>query len=371
MHTLLLLLLAACDSTPSYVSIKDIEEAIPRDRWAVVCKGLEMKDERTREYATERLVAIHPEVTKDCICRNIQGKTGWDPSIASGLKGSDSDEFVGCFADLVAQPGLAKRQEAVVALGLTAAPIAIKTLDKIAKESGTDENIRVRAIQALAGKQDYTDTLVGLLSGSDTPPIRAAAAAAISGNKKRPVVDALVKAAKEDKDGTVRGAALAAAKASGVPAADKMICEAMLSDPSAAVRSAAIGAFQGTRRDSAAACLRKRAFTFEPNAGVRDRLLEVLKSSPNDKAALILCDAIPFWMKSYVDKDIPDKLPGTMIVKAQNDRDWKRSYACLEKAWRKSSGYSCFARLHVGLWYRTLGAKSVRVPSCPGYESKK
>ena len=111
--------------------------------------------------------------------------------------------------------------------------------------------------------------------------------------------------------------------------------------------------------------------TFEPDAGVRDRLLEVLKSSPNDNAALVLCDAIPFWMRSYVDKDIPDKLPGTMIVKAQNDRDFKRSYECMQKAWRKSSGYSCFARLHVGLWFRTLGAKNIRVPECPGYEAKK
>jgi hypothetical protein len=371
MHALFLLLLAACDTTPSFVTTQDIDGAIGRDRWGVVCKGLEMEDDRTREYTTERLVATHPDVAQDCICRNITGKKDWDPAIASGLKGSDSDAFVGCFAELVARPDLDKRKEAVIALGLTAAPVAYSTLATIAQDSTADADIRVRAVQSLAGKPDHQSTLIGLLTSDDKPTVRAAAAGALAGNRKKVVVTALVKSAKEDKEGSVRGAALAAAKASGVPAADKMVCEAMLNDPSAEVRSAAIGAFKGTRRDSATACLRKRAMTFEPDAGVRDRLLEVLKSSPNDKAALILCDAIPFWMRSYVKEDIPDKLPGTMIVKAQNDRDWKRSYDCLQKAWRKSSGYSCFARLHVGVWFRTVGAKSVRVPSCPGYESKK
>jgi len=371
MRALILALLVACDTTPTYVTSKDIDQAIPRSRWNVVCKGLDMKEDRTREYATERLVAAAPKEAKDCICGHFPEGTAWDPAIASGLKGSNQDKYVGCFAERVAQADLEKRKEAVIALGLTTAPIALKTLAQIARDPATAADIRARAIEPLAGKEDYVDTMVGLLSADDKPDVRAAAAGALSGNKKRPVVTALVKAAKEDKEGAVRGAALAAAKASGAPAADKMICEAMLSDPSPAVRIAAVGAFQGTRRDSAAQCLRKRALTYEPDAGVRDRLLEVLKASPNDKAALILCDAIPFWMKSYVIEEIPDKLPGTMIVKAQNDRDWKRSYECLQKAWRKSSGYSCFARLHVGLWFREVGGKGVRVPGCPGYESKK
>ena len=97
MHALFLLLLAACDTTPTYVSTKDIDEAVMRSRWGVVCKGLEMKDDRTREYATERLVATRPDEAKECICTHITGSEGWDPAIASGLKGSKNDEYVSSY----------------------------------------------------------------------------------------------------------------------------------------------------------------------------------------------------------------------------------------------------------------------------------
>jgi hypothetical protein len=364
-----LLLLLACDMTPSHVSSAEIDEAIALGKWNVACKGLEMKDARTREYATERLVTGSYPKAKDCICSKVQGTDGWDPAIASGLKGSDKDDIVGCFAELVAKTDLPKRKEAVVALSLTAAPVARKTLATIALDTTTDADLRARSVGSLSGRTEFVESLTGLLSADDKPEVRAAAAKALSGNKTRTVVATLVKAAKEDKEGVVRGAALRAAKSSGATSADQMVCDAMMNDPSPEVRSAAVSAFQGTRRDSAAACLRKRAMTYEPDAGVRDRLLEVLKSSPNDKAALVLCDAISFWMKSYVIEEIPDRLPGTEIVKAQNDRDYERSYECLQRAYRKSSGYSCFARLHVGLWFREVGGK-VRVPSCPGYEAK-
>ena len=144
-------------------------------------------------------------------------------------------------------------------------------------------------------------------------------------------------------------------------------CKAMMDDPSPEVRTAAVGAFKGTRRNSAVECLRKRAFTLEEDPGVRDKLLAVLKSSPNDNAALVLCDAIPFWMRSYVIEDIPGKVPGAKIVKTQNDRDWERSYECFERAYRNSSGYSCFARMHVAAWFREVGGKPF-VPECPGYK---
>jgi hypothetical protein len=183
------------------------------------------------------------------------------------------------------------------------------------------------------------------------------------------VIGALVKAATEDADGAVRAAALVAVKSGGSHAAHKMVCTAMLEDPSPAVRAAAVRSFRGTKRNSAIECLRARAFEEEESSDVRQAILDVLKSSPNDNAAKLLCDAIPFWMRTYVKDDIPDKIPGTMIVKAQNDRDWEQSYECFKRAYRQSSGYSCFARMHVGLWFREVGGKPY-VPSCPGYENK-
>ena len=51
-------------------------------------------------------------------------------------------------------------------------------------------------------------------------------------------------------------------------------------------------------------------------------------------------------------------------------RHWKRSYECLEKAYRKvrGGGYSCYARLYVAWWFREYGGSSF-VPNCPGYEN--
>jgi len=85
--------------------------------------------------------------------------------------------------------------------------------------------------------------------------------------------------------------------------------------------------------------------------------------------AKILCDAIPFWLRTYNKEDIPDKIPGTDIIGAQNDRDFENSYACLQKAYAKSSGYSCFAKMYAGWWFRQVGG-SAYVPKCPGYENE-
>jgi hypothetical protein len=369
MRFLLFLFLSACDMTPNYVDTKDIEQAVASRSWAVVCKGLEMKEERIRRYATEQLWKTGASQEEmGCICEHIgTADGGWDPAIAEGLIGLKDDKIVGCFADLVKQPNLPKRTEAVVALAQTSAPIARDALAEIAAADG-DVTTRARAVDAIAGNPKYKDTLMALI-GHEDAGLRTAAAKGLGGQKDRPIVEALIKLATEDKEGEVRAAALIAVKSSSASKAQDMVCKAMLEDESPVVRTAAVRSFKGTRRESAVACLRTKAFTEETDASVRDAVLAVLKSSPRDTAADVLCDAIPFWMRTYVKTDIPDKIPGTMIVKTQNDRDWERSYECFEKAYRKSSGYSCFAKMHVGLWFREVGGKPY-VPSCPGYENQ-
>ena len=369
MRFLILLALAACDLTPSYVDTKDIEQAAARGAWATVCKGLEMKEDRIRRYATEQLWKTKaPAEEQACICEHVAvGENGWDAAIVEGMQTLGDDKIVGCFASLVERPDLEKRTEAVVALAKTTAPIARTTLAKVAEAEG-DAETRARAVAAISGNKDFKDTMVRLLD-SPEKGLRAAAAKGLAGIKDRKLTDRLIAIATDDAEGDVRAAALVAVKSSGSSKAHAMVCEAMLSDASPAVRESAIRTFRGTRRDSAVKCLRAKAFAEEESAAVRDALLEVLKSSPNDNAALVLCDAIPFWMRTYVKEDIPDKIPGTMIVKTQNDRDWERSYECFERAYRKSAGYSCFAKMHVGLWFREVGGKNY-VPSCPGYENK-
>ena len=369
MRILIVLLLAACDMTPSYVDTKDIEQAVASRSWATVCKGLEMKEERIRRYATEQLWKTGaPAEELSCICDHIGTEDGgWDPAIAEGLIGLKDDKIVGCFADLVKNKDLPKRTEAVVALAQTSAPIARAALADIATADG-DVETRARATAAIGGDPKYKDALMSLINHEDKA-MRAAAATGLGGHKDRPIIDALIELATNDKEGEVRAEALVAVKSSSASKAQDMVCKAMLEDESPAVRSAAIRSFKGTKRESAVACLRTKAFTEESDAGVRDDLLAVLKSSPRDSAAAVLCDAIPFWMRTYVKNDIPDKIPGTMIVKTQNDRDWERSYECFQKAYRKSAGYSCFAKMHVGLWFREVGGKPY-VPSCPGYENQ-
>ena len=50
-----LLALAGCEITPSYVESVDIDDAMARNHFKTVCKGLEMKDDDTRRYATTKL----------------------------------------------------------------------------------------------------------------------------------------------------------------------------------------------------------------------------------------------------------------------------------------------------------------------------
>ena len=368
MKAWLLIGLIGCEMTPSFVDTKDIEQATARGAWGTVCKGLEMSEDRIRQYAAEQLWKNKaPAEEMACICEHLpKSGGGFDPAIAAGLEGLKSDAIAKCFADLVKNPELPKREEAVVAFAKMTAPSVRTVLAEVAAADG-DMATRIRAANTIGGDPDHKDTLMTLLSHDDNG-LRAAAAKGLGGHKDREIVDALIKVAGSDPEGTVRAAALVAVKTSGVSKASDMVCKAMMDDESPAVREAAIRTLKGTRRDSAVKCLREKAFKEEPDASVRDALLAVLKSSPNDNAALVLCDAIPFWMRTYVKDDIPDKIPGTMIVKTQNDRDWERSYECFKKAYQRSSGYSCFAKMHVGLWFREVGGKNY-VPSCPGYEN--
>lgn len=375
--------MAACDIPPSFVEASDIDDAMVRGHFKTVCKGLEMKDDEVRRYATMKLLEVKDPISAECICTHLADKNkGWDAAVAAGLKGTKRDDLAKCFADLVDRPDLPRREAAVVALANIPAPAARAELARIAAErpsggaaadqgarapgAGGESAVRVRAVTAIGGDPKNEALLLKLLSDPD-PAVRAAAAEGLS-FKDEQAIAALGKAARDDQDGVVRGTALVALKKAGVPEADKLLCAAMMDDPSAEVRKRAIAAFRGTKRSEAIACLRKRAFTYEEDAGVRDELLAVLKSSPSDDAAKVLCDAIPFWMRSYLKKDIADKVPGTQIIKAQNDRDWQHSYECVERAYRHQAGYSCYARMTVALWFRELGGGSF-VPTCPGYST--
>jgi HEAT repeat protein len=364
------IVLTACEIPPKFVESSDIDDAMARQAYKTVCVGLSMKDEKTRRYAASKMKEITEPISVTCVCENISDeKKGWDSAVAAGIKGTDRDDLAGCLANLVKDPTLKNRTEAIVALGYMPARVARDTLAGVASETGGDPEARSAAIGSVGGDPTYTDQIVDLLKGEKDNVVRAAAAKALRGNKDEAVLAAMRTAASSDEDGAVRGEALLGLKQAGVEGADELLCTAMLEDPSPEVRRRAVMSFKGTKRADAIACLRKRALTEEPDPGVRAALLKVVKSSPKKAAKKILCDAIPFWARTYMQEELPPKVPSADIIKAQNDRDWENSYDCIGKAYRSSSGYSCFARLYVGFWYREVGGSS-HLPNCPGYENE-
>jgi hypothetical protein len=367
---MLLSILFACEMTPNHVEASDIDDALSRKHYKTMCVGLSMKDDSVRQYATERMRALTEEegiaIADACICEHIAHPSfGWDAAIATGLTGEQRDAPTACFAELVADPAQQKRMEAITALTRIPSPAARKVLAEIATASGPTDQ-RIRAMESIGAMEDFRDGILTVLAEDSDEQVRASAATTLGGaGKNSPVIRAL-KDATTDDAGVVRGAALVSLKRLTGSSADDVLCTAMMEDESAAVRRASVGAFQGTKRPSAIACLRTRAMTFEEDASVRETMLKVLKSSPHDDSAQILCDAIPFWLKSYVVEDLPDKIPGTDIIQVQNDRDWERSYDCVQKAYRARGRYSCYAKMYVGHWFNELGGTG-SIPGCPKY----
>lgn len=363
------LTLSGCDIPPSFVENSDIDAAMARSSFATVCKGLEMKDAATRSYAAMKLKSVQEPLAAECVCQFVvEGKEGWDPAIAEGLKGTQRDDLAGCFAEVVKKPDLGKRLEAVVALAMIPAPSARAALDTVAKEAGADSEVRVAAIdKGIGGDTAYQATLLQLLADDSDASVRAAAAAGLSGIKGKEVMAALQGAYENDSEGAVRAKALLSLKNSGFRDADDLLCSAMIEDESPAVRSAAVGAFHATKRKKAIACLRNKALSLEEDGSVRQRLLTALKASPSQDAADVLCDAIPFFLQNYVKEALPEKIPGTDIAAMQNDRDWERSYECFGKAYARRGAYSCPAKMYIGHWYREVGG-TAHIPKCPGIE---
>jgi len=137
-----------------------------------------------------------------------------------------------------------------------------------------------------------------------------------------------------------------------------------MDDPAPEVRMVALGMYKGTKRDVALDCLRKRAFTDELDGKVREKILEILKSSTADGAADILCDLVPHWLATYAADDVVYKVPGLQVMEAQNDRDWRRSLECAQKANAQRSKMDCYGKQYIAHWINELGGKAWP-PPCP------
>ena len=368
MWSALLALVVACDFTPATVENSDIDNAVAMKRLNVVCKGLQMKDDDVRRYAAQRLEEFTEAEAHDCLCEAaIDEKNGrWDEAIMAGLKGTDRDDLVECFLPALDEPRNERRLELVVALDKIPAAASRDRLKSIALDVAEESEARKVAIRTLRGAQgEVLDQLLDMLADDEDPVVRAAVAEILKGQKDPEVADALVEAATSDAEGTVRGRALLTLRQMGHPRSDAMACQAMMEDEDPEVRRQAVLSYRGVKREGPMKCLRKRMLTLEEDTGVRLALLDMMSRAPAEGVKPILCDAIPFWVRSYVTLAHPDTVPGTDIITAQNDRDSENSYECVRKAYGKRGGYTCKGKQYVAAWFRVLGGNS-HIPICPG-----
>ena len=363
-----LLGLTACEMTPTTVEMSDVDDGMARELYKTVCKGLEMKDEDVRTYASENLQDVEDPKAQACYCERVWRNDELDLPIARGLIASARDDMVEC--TLPALDGANVSPEDKLAL----VDILIKSNSKVADDKlvelardSSDIETRVLAISSIGGTDDASEiSLLHDLLGNDEPKVRKAAAAALVGQKGDETHELLFKAAADDADGEVRAEALSTLKGVKAEGIDGLLCTAMMEDESPAVRKQAVLSLKGTKKKENLACIKKRAMTEETDPDVRVAILKTLRA--NDKSWPILCDAIPFYMKTYIDEQGPESVPGADIAKAQNDVDWNNSYACFQKALRNRRGWSCKGHQYVAAWFEAVGGKT-HVPACEGDEN--
>lgn len=342
-----------------FIDKAGIDDARVDGNVVAVCVGLTMKDEAVRTYAAEKLVTW--KRAQDCVCDHLERDGSWDLAVLRGLDEAEDDERVGCVATLLDKASLPDRPGLARALAPFRAP-AVKARLKAAAKSDADVAVRAEAIAVLRPDKDEEARalLVAALADPDAQ-IRAAAATALAG-----LVDTApqLAAAMADTDPGVRSAALASLRTvKGFAFAD-VACKALAEDSDPAVRAAAALSMKGSKDEALGTCLREHMMKPEDSGEVRAAMLTALRATPGKTAADTLCEAIPFWTKSYVGDGPVEKMGNADIVGAHNDRDFERSYECTEKA-LKAGGYSCWQRGYLAEYFREFGGK-VGVPRCGG-----
>ncbi len=360
-----LCLLASCVLAPTRVQEADIDQGLALGAYNVVCKGLEMEEDHIRSYATTKFHAVQDPEALECVCAHIYRDGQWDLAVAQGLKASKRDDMVTCLADVLDDPGLDREVELVAALKNTGARIVPDRLYAYARRA-KDPKARALAVSALIGttEQERISFLLDSLANDAAPQVRSAAAQALSGQEGEQIQAALRRALAEDSDGAVRLQTLQMLNRARVEDRDELICSAIMDDPAPEVRITALGMYKGTKREPALACLKKRAFTPEEDGEVREKLLEILQSSMADEAAGILCDLVPYFLEHYAADDIIYKIPGMLVMEAQNERDWRSSLACAQKANAQRARYDCYGKQYIAHWVNELGGKAWP-PPCP------
>ena len=377
---LILVLQGACD--PRFVdSSEQVDAFLAHNRLSAVCVALKNdRDDSLREYAAKKLAPNKDQqVATDCLCDAIyDAEFGTvDAAVARGIAGSNRGDLAQCL-----MPALDPSNDKMTTASGTPesnAPDRVLTVQLMAGIGGSEAygavahllktskspDVRTAAVHGLQKERDsHEELLLDVLKSDIHAPARAAAAKVFERSKSEPVVAALLDRLANDEDGGVRAAALKSVVKLKLDTTDDMVCKAMMEDTDERVRDQAVRSFRGSKRSVAIQCLKRRLLTKEESAVVRASTLNALYRSPSDEAALVLCHSIGPFLRMYVKTGIADSLPAVNIIEQQNNRDFERSYECVQKAIRQG-GYSCYARNHLGQWMNELGGKA-STPWCPG-----
>lgn len=355
---MLLTLLLACDPpAPAFVDKTMIEKAQIHGDLYIICAGLTMKDDSTRGFAADTLLTIDP--VPSCLCEHLERDGKWDLPVVRSLGKGTEDAQVGCATALLDKPGMEDRAGLVGQLARIKAPAVQARITEAAK-SDTDATVRAAALAVLRpGKNPDDLALVKGALADPNPALRAAAATALVGVDE--ATDAVAALAK-DPDSGVRAAAILALR--GTPRFAEVACPTLRTDTDPAVRASVAAGFEATKDEAALACLREHMLEKEDDAMVRTAMLGALRKTRAPAAAATLCDAIPFWVRTYIGEDKPEREGPADIIFAQNDRDFEKSWECVQKA-VKAGGYkTCEQRFYVNDWFHELGGGNAKPNPC-------
>jgi len=365
------ILLACFDSTPTTVTKEDVTQAFIKKNVSTICVGLTMDEPEVQSFATEKLRALSGDDVVSCLCTNIVDVDGMlREGVAMGLKGETSNERAECFSKVLTSPNIGIPVRAVELFSQLEAPMVRTHLSKMVGDSSAKVEQRAKALELIARDEEYIDAALTLPEDSD-PLVIAAGLKALGEHTKNKEGFRFITKHLGHENANIRAAAIGSFKRHVPTRADSTLCKAMLNDSEAIVRKAAVEALYKINRPDGVRCLRELAMKEEGDADVREALIKTLGSAMGDAkkpAYQALCDAIPFFLKTYVKDDVIDKLKGVHIVKEHNRVDWENSPKCVERAYKASTGYSCYAKMHIALWRNLTTGQDKKTPLCPGME---
>lgn len=341
---------------PLYVSKADLDSAHTIGDVATICVGLKMKEDETREYAAQKLKDIEDPATA-CLCDHLTRDGTWDPAVFNGLANAKEDERVGCVAKLLDDPQLKDRAGAAKAMLKVKAP-AVHARLVAAANGDADAEVQAAALPVLRGTKDPKEVQMlmdGLKRGGAWG---ANAALDLAGN---PVAKDALRGAIQTGDAMTKAAALNAYRDTRAEDWPEVACAAM-DDADPAIRAAAVRAVDATRSPTILGCMASHLKKAEPDSGVRMALLETLSKDAAPEAAKALCDAIPFWVQTYVTDVAPTEKSVEDIVYYQNDRDYENSLSCVQSAFN-AGGYTPCGKAYLGARVNEFGGK-VRYTAC-------